>query len=108
MQTFSHGADPTVSVPIFRPISLLNLDVDGTPITFGVFGYCVGSGSGSSGCSARKLGYGIPSVVSYFTQSSLYTEINNIVPKLTTALVLHPIAAGTSTPPLFRRLLSTQ
>lgn len=88
-------ANAPVSVPIFRPITLLNLDVDGTPITFGVFGYCVGN---SGGCSERKLGYGIPSVVSLFTQSSLYTEINNIVPRLTTALVLHPIAAGTSLP----------
>lgn len=79
----------TVSAPIFRPISLLDVYTGGERSTFGVFGYCVGGGS----CSNRGLGYNLPGVISNLVGSNYANQ--NIV-RLTRALVLHPIACGTS------------
>ena len=85
------STDTAVSAPIFRPISLLDVYTGGQRSTFGVFGYCVGGGS----CSNRGLGYNLPGVIANLAGTSYSNQ--NIV-RLTRALVLHPIACGTSLP----------
>lgn len=77
----------TISAPVFRPISLLDVYSGGERSTFGVFGYCLGGGA----CSNRGLGYNLPGVISNIAGTSYSNQ--NIV-RLTRALVLHPIACG--------------
>lgn len=77
----------TISAPIFRPISLLDVYENNQRTTFGVFGYCLGGGS----CSSRSLGYNLPGVIANVAGTNYSNQ--NIV-RLTRALVLHPIACG--------------
>lgn len=79
----------TISAPIFRPISLFDINQGSQRSTFGVFGYCLAGGS----CSSRRLGYDLPAVISNIAGTSYQNQ--NIV-RLTRALVLHPIATGIS------------
>ncbi|WRT63155.1 uncharacterized protein IL334_000058 [Kwoniella shivajii] len=82
----------TISAPVFRQISFLEVTSGSQKLAFGVFGYCTNvNGAGDHGCSARQLGYDIASVSG---EVSDWTYVNDNLEHITKALVLHPVATG--------------
>ncbi|WWD06387.1 hypothetical protein V865_004477 [Kwoniella europaea PYCC6329] len=82
----------TLSAPVFRQISFLDIRTGSQQLAFGVFGYCTNvNGNGNHGCSSRALGYDIASVSG---EVSDFTYVNDKLEHVTKALVLHPVAAG--------------
>lgn len=76
----------TISSPVFRQISFLDVYQNGQRTSFGVFGYCVGGN-----CSPRSLGYDIPGITQNLGGQNW---TNDALIRLTRALILHPIACG--------------
>ncbi|WVW81216.1 hypothetical protein I302_103207 [Kwoniella bestiolae CBS 10118] len=82
----------TLSAPVFRQLSFLDVRTGSQHLAFGVFGYCTNvNGNGNHGCSSRQLGYDIASVSGSVSD---FTYVNENLEHVTKALVLHPIAAG--------------
>ncbi|WWC57539.1 uncharacterized protein I303_100071 [Kwoniella dejecticola CBS 10117] len=82
----------TLSAPVFRQISFLDIRNGSQKLAFGVFGYCTNvNGNGNHGCSSRQLGYDIASVSG---EVSSFTYVNDKLEHVTKALILHPIATG--------------
>ncbi|WVQ94619.1 hypothetical protein IAU59_001699 [Kwoniella sp. CBS 9459] len=82
----------TVSAPVFRQISFLEVRNSSQKLAFGVFGYCTNvDGGGNHGCTDRRLGYDIADVTGSLAN---FTYVNDRLEGLTKALILHPIATG--------------
>ncbi|WVR03113.1 hypothetical protein IAU60_000103 [Kwoniella sp. DSM 27419] len=82
----------TLSAPVFRQISFLNVEAAGRRLAFGVFGYCErASAAGRWVCSDRSLGYDVASLSGEFSNINYN---NGHLETLTKALILHPIATG--------------
>ncbi|WWC67356.1 uncharacterized protein I206_101264 [Kwoniella pini CBS 10737] len=82
----------SLSAPVFRQISFLDIQTGNQKLAFGVFGYCTNvNGNGNHGCSSRQLGYDIASISG---EVSSFTYVNDNLEHITKALILHPIATG--------------
>ncbi|KAK4685952.1 hypothetical protein P7C73_g4180, partial [Tremellales sp. Uapishka_1] len=82
----------TISAPVIKQISFLDIKTGSVKATFGVFGYCANINSGSGGgCTGSHLGYEVTTASGAIGG---YTFVNNHLETLTKALILHPIATG--------------